>query len=580
MSYSALARKWRPKSFAELKGQDYVAQALMNALARNQLHHAYLFTGTRGVGKTTIARILAKCLNCEQGVVATPCDQCSACVAIDEGRFLDLIEVDAASKTKVEDTRELLDNVIYAPSVGRYKVYLIDEVHMLSGHSFNALLKTLEEPPEHVKFVLATTDPEKIPATVLSRCLNFHLRPISETDIQAQLAHILTKEQRQYEEQALILIAQMAKGSMRDALSLLEQAVSVCQQQVETAAVEQIFGMQYRQYLMPLLTAILEQNAQTAIEMVTSMLDVGGRAEAILAGLLTCLYDCSCQVLVPDCFDNTNQQESAQAKAYQNILEKSGTSAEALQLFYQIGLNGQRDLPFAPHPRVGLEMIVLRMIAFTPATHLADRHSTDSNRTHSNSTHRTSTTPQVTSAKQPIQQTRSAPVMDQQIQSHSSVPLSATATTVSKATHESPVAKEKPAAPCVHNVQDLPPWHEIIEALPVVGLSKVLLKYCTVGEWTENQVTLILDSTQEACLNDSRKKQIQSALSDYLNKPIGLTIQCGQQNTVTPMVQDQQNQEKAMQLAKEQLLADPNVQTIMKTFDATLAKVSCDEKER
>lgn len=546
MSYSALARKWRPKSFSELKGQDYVTKALINALTRDQLHHAYLFTGTRGVGKTTIARIFAKCLNCEQGVVAVPCGQCQACMAIDNGRFLDLIEVDAASKTKVEDTRDLLENVQYAPSSGRYKVYLIDEVHMLSGHSFNALLKTLEEPPAHVKFILATTDPQKIPATILSRCLNFHLRAISETEIKTQLAYILDQEQQTYDEGALTLIAQFAKGSMRDALSLLEQAISVCQESIELQAVEGMLGMQYRQYLNPLLDAIVTQDTPSAIKLVETMLDAGAQAEDVIASLLSRLYNDSLQFFSADLEKSTSRMIEIGA---------AQLAPEAVQLLYQIGLNGQRDLPYAPNPRIGLEMTILRMIAFIPEKNAMQTKPAQ----HTQQSVRTKPATQAPSAQH---QHASQVVISKQAPKKQSEPKGV----------QPEANKETNKA---HGSQQaLPaPWNEMIDALPLVGLTKILLKHCTVRSWGEKQIHLSLERSQEACLNDSRRLQIQKALSDYLKNEIIVHIACTEQDTIMPIEQDKQKFEKNMQNAKAQLLSDENVQTIMKTFDATLENV-------
>lgn len=552
MSYSALARKWRPKSFAELKGQDHVAKALMNALARNQLHHAYLFTGTRGIGKTTIARIFAKCLNCEQGVVATPCNTCETCRAIDSGRYLDLIEVDAASKTKVEDTRELLDNVQYAPAAGRYKVYLIDEVHMLSGHSFNALLKTLEEPPSHVKFILATTDPEKIPVTILSRCLNFQLRALSESEISQQLALILEQENKSYEVEALHLIAHFGKGSMRDALSLLEQAVSYCQEEnINLHDVEFMLGMQYRQYLIPLLQAVFDQDIENAIALVQKMMDVGADAESVLQAFLESLHELSMQSMFLE------KSSALQSSKYQHL---TVPLPEVLQLLYQIGLNGKRDLSFAPNTRIGLEMTVLRMIAFLP----------DERKLAAPTVVRTPSKQQATSAPTPTAQ----PPQNMAITKVS--PPSLPPTALSKRP-EPPQAKsvegqKTPNAASSPNQN----WNDIIEALPLTGLTRILVKNCTVSHWGDKSIHLALDISQEACLNQSRQMQIQKALSDYLAKDIVLKITCAEhKGTVsTPLQQDQQKEEQAQTDAKALLLNDERVQTIMKTFDATIENVS------
>lgn len=370
MSYQVLARKWRPKCFAELVGQEHVVRALTNALANNRLHHAFLFTGTRGVGKTTLSRILAKSLNCETGVTAEPCGHCSACREIDEGRFVDLIEVDAASRTKVEDTRELLENVQYAPTRGRYKVYLIDEVHMLSTHSFNALLKTLEEPPPHVKFLLATTDPQKLPVTILSRCLQFALKRLPTALISEHLAQIIEAEGIPGEPAALAAIARAGDGSMRDALSLLDQAIAYGGGRVGAADAASMLGAIDRQHVIHLASALAQGAADTLLEAIATLDREAPDYDAVLADLLSLLQRVAQQQVLPgsacdDWFDLTTLQ--ALAKSF---------TAEDVQLCYQIGLHGRRDLPLAPEPRGGFEMTLLRMLCFRPASLTDTRHDT------------------------------------------------------------------------------------------------------------------------------------------------------------------------------------------------------------
>ncbi len=360
MSYQVLARKWRPRSFKELVGQSHVLQALVNALDQDRLHHAYLFTGTRGVGKTTIARIFAKCLNCERGVSSTPCGQCSACKEIDEGRFVDLIEVDAASRTKVEDTRELLDNVQYAPTRGRYKVYLIDEVHMLSGHSFNALLKTLEEPPPHVKFLLATTDPQKLPVTVLSRCLQFSLKNMTPERIVGHLEHILSQEQIPCEQAALWQLARCAQGSMRDALSLTDQAIAFGNGCVNEAEVGAMLGTIDQGQVLKMVTALASGNAARILRAVATLAEHSPDYLAILDDMLAMLHRIAIAQAVPDAVDNS------QGDREQVVALASSMTAEDVQLYYQIGLVSKKDLPLAPDPRGGFEMAMLRMLAFRP----------------------------------------------------------------------------------------------------------------------------------------------------------------------------------------------------------------------
>ncbi|MBL4620854.1 MAG: DNA polymerase III subunit gamma/tau [Immundisolibacteraceae bacterium] len=360
MSYQVLARKWRPGGFADLIGQDHVRQALTNSLNTGRLHHAYLFTGTRGVGKTTIARILAKALNCEQGVSAEPCGQCSSCVEIDEGRFLDLMEIDAASRTKVDDTRDLLENVQYAPTRGRFKVYLIDEVHMFSKSSFNALLKTLEEPPAHVKFLLATTDPQKIPVTVLSRCLQFNLRQMSGEVIQQQLIKVTSAEQIQAEPEALKLIARSAAGSMRDGLSLLDQAIAFCGTELTLIETARMLGTVDQGQVVEMVHALHRGDANALLSLVDVLAERVPDFNVILEELLSLLHGLAVRKQVEDAPVQVDVSDEQLAELSALL------SAEEIQLYYQLGLHGRRDLPLAPTPRIGLEMALLRMLAFQP----------------------------------------------------------------------------------------------------------------------------------------------------------------------------------------------------------------------
>lgn len=360
MSYQVLARKWRPRFFSEMVGQEHVLRALINALNEQRLHHAYLFTGTRGVGKTTIARILAKCLNCEEGVSATPCGKCSSCREIAEGRFVDLIEVDAASRTKVEDTRELLDNVQYAPTRGRYKVYLIDEVHMLSSHSFNALLKTLEEPPEHVKFLLATTDPQKLPITVLSRCLQFSLKNMTPERVVSYLEKVLDAEKIDYEESALWQLGRAAQGSMRDALSLTDQAIAYGQGHVLEHQVNAMLGTMDRGRIFKLAEILATGQVPELLSEVAAMSEHGPDYDEVVQSLMQLWHKVAVAQVAPSSVDNTEGDKDA-------IMQLAGAMrAEDIQLFYQTALVGRKDLPLAADPRQGFEMILLRMLAFKP----------------------------------------------------------------------------------------------------------------------------------------------------------------------------------------------------------------------
>ena len=363
MAYQVLARKWRPQNFHTMVGQEHVLRALVHALDEQRLHHAYLFAGTRGVGKTTIARILARCLNCEEGVSSTPCGVCSSCVEITEGRFVDLIEVDAASRTKVEDTRELLDNVQYAPTRGRFKVYLIDEVHMLSTSSFNALLKTLEEPPPHVKFLLATTDPQKLPITVLSRCLQFNLKNMPAEQVAGHLRNVLTSEAIPFAETSLWQLGRAAKGSMRDALSLTDQAIAFCGGDLTEAAVNQMLGSIDQGKVVAIVNQLQQGNASELLKLIRELAEQGQDFFVALEDLLSLLHQMAiCQVL-PDApvsvqFDKAKVLDLAQ-----------NTSPADVQLFYQMGIMARKDLEAAPDVQAGFEMALLRMLAFRPQQH-------------------------------------------------------------------------------------------------------------------------------------------------------------------------------------------------------------------
>src|SRR3990167_6792542 len=356
MNYQVLARKWRPRTFQDMVGQESTLRILANALEQKRIHHAYLFTGTHGIGKTTLARILAKCLNCEIDITATPCGKCSICQAIDNGQFLDLFEIDAASRTKVEDTRELLENVLYPPTQGRYKVYLVDEVHMLSNHSFNALLKTLEEPPEHVKFLFATTDPKRLPDTILSRCLQFHLKRITPEQITQHLQRICQTETIQYELPALEKLAHAADGSMRDALSLLDQAIAYGLGTIQKNDVNAMLGSTAQEDLLPLIESIAARDGKRIFNIVSQLADTGS-FEQLLDELITCFHHIAMIQIVPDAKTDTFLPLTDLAKLF---------TPEDVQLYYQIALLGKRDLPFASTPQQGFEMTMIRLLAFKP----------------------------------------------------------------------------------------------------------------------------------------------------------------------------------------------------------------------
>jgi len=360
MSYQVLARKWRPKCFEELMGQEHVVTVLVNALTQQRLHHAYLLTGTRGVGKTTIARIFAKSLNCETGITATPCGRCDTCLEIDQGRFVDLLEIDAASKTKVDDTREILDNVQYAPTRGRYKVYLIDEVHMLSRHSFNALLKTLEEPPEHVKFILATTDPQKLPVTVLSRCLQFHLKALTVKQIEAKLAEILLSENVTHADGSLTLLAKAARGSMRDSLSLTDQAIAQGKGNITLANIQQMLGGLDQNWIYKIVIALLKQDGISLMTLTQEIASCAPSYSRLFAELIQLFHQIAILQIVDQHFDLSAEHAQLLKKFSQAM------SAEDVQLYYQICVNGRKDLPYASDEQAAFDMTLLRLFAFKP----------------------------------------------------------------------------------------------------------------------------------------------------------------------------------------------------------------------
>lgn len=510
MSYQVLARKWRPRTFTELVGQEHVRRALENALSNEQLHHAYLFTGTRGVGKTTIARILAKCLNCETGVTATPCEACSACQEISEGRFIDLIEVDAASRTKVEDTRELLDNVQYAPTRGRYKIYLIDEVHMLSGHSFNALLKTLEEPPPHVKFLLATTDPQKLPITVLSRCLQFHLKNLAPEQILQQLNHILKEESITAETPALQQIAEAANGSMRDALSLLDQAIAYGNGQVLTTEVSAMLGTIANDTIIKLLTPLAEKDGKAILDQIANYAEFGVDFNQLLAKLISSLHHIAIQQVVPD----ASGIEAEFAELSQRF------NREEIQLYYQIALVGRRDLPLAPSARIGFEMVMLRMLAFMPST--ADA---------------VTPTNTATANAKPPQTTQTA------------------------------TATQAPASTSSD-------WPTIASQLKLTGLTRSLVQHCSLTNMSDTAIELSLENKHSALLNQSSEQRLQQALADYFGKPMKLSVTTAGEVTDTPHQRNQAVQAENKAKAQKIIENDVNIQALKDTFNASVQKDS------
>ena len=514
MTYQVLARKWRPRSFVDIVGQPYTVQALSNALTHQYLHHGYLFTGVRGVGKTTLARLLAKSLNCEAGITATPCNHCQSCSEIDAGCFPDLYEVDAASRTKVDDTRELLDSIPYAPVRGRFKIYLIDEVHMLSGHSFNALLKTLEEPPAHVKFLLATTDYHKIPATVLSRCLQFHLLTIPAEQIAGRCNHILTQENIPFEEDALSSLADAAQGSMRDALSLLDQAIAYGNGQVCLTDVRAMLGTVEEGILFDILEALSRQDGDSLLNAIENLTRTGADFLKVLTELLSLLHQIAVIQVVPQVRSTPNPRLLALSQAI---------SPEDVQLFYQIGLMGQRDLFQSAVwiPRIHFEMTLLRMLAFylekePVAAELAP-----------------SKPPKVSIA--PVRQEFKA--------------------------NQNP------------NLEKIS-WANLLPQLGLTGAALALAEHCSLQRMADSHLYLSLSAKQKPWLQERQVQRIEQALTQYFNKPIGVTITISEQTANTPAQIQQQKENDQQREAQETVLKDPSVQRLMKTFDASLIKVS------
>lgn len=509
MNYQVLARKWRPHNFQQMVGQEHILRMLSNALEYQRLHHAYLFTGTRGVGKTTLARILAKCLNCEIGITSKPCETCKNCMSIDAGRFLDLIEVDAASRTKVEDTRELLENVHYQPVQGRYKVYLIDEVHMLSGHSFNALLKTLEEPPPYVKFLLATTDPKRLPITILSRCLQFNLKRVPQSQICGHLQHVCTTENISYEIEALQLLADAADGSMRDALSLLDQTIAFCAEKITATDTRQMLGSIEQDSLLRLLKALAERDGVQLLQEIEHLAEMAADFNQALEDLLSLLHRLSVLKIIPDA-----REENDTIKAL-----VSHFNPEDLQLYYQIGLIGRRDLPLTPDLQQGFEMILMRMLAFQPVT--------------------TDTPPQ-------------------QLIKKNTQPAT------------------EPVSPYKINAPVSPPseWTEMLSKLGLNGMAYVLASNCSLSSLTENHMILELESKHEALLNKKLTARIEEALIRYLNKSIKLEIKITHIATDTPIKRQQQEQSEKQLAAETTIQNDSEVQKIIGMFDATLSSVT------
>ena len=534
MSYQVLARKYRPRSFDTLVGQAHVVQALKNALDQKRLHHAYLFTGTRGVGKTSLARILAKALNCEKGISSTPCGSCSACTDIDQGRYVDLIEVDAASNTQVDNMRDLLDNAQYAPTQGQFKIYIIDEVHMLSKSAFNAMLKTLEEPPEHVKFILATTDPQKVPVTVLSRCLQFNLKQMSSASISEYLEKILKEEAINYEINAIYLIAKSANGSMRDALSILDQGIAYCGGTIEEATIKKMLGAIDQSYLFNLTHAVIDQDGSKVIEIAKQMDERNLSFDAALNDLANLIQMISVAQAIPESL------EASYLERDQVIALTKKISAEQLQLLYQITILGRRDLYLAPDEYAGFTMTLLRMLSFIPQDSV---------------TSKTSVPLRKDIATQAI---KLEPVIKPSETSLDSSEDKKKIEVLDEATDDEP----KVTRSFDGN------WRGLVDQLKL-GLVKALAQQSELVSFKGNEMILSIADEHKHLLNETYQKKLESSLSEYFNQRIKLVIlQKGANNS--PLKQKQEERSTLMKDTEHAILQDQFVKSLLNEFNAEI----------
>jgi len=544
----ALARKWRPRAFADLKGQEHVVQALSNALTQGRLHHAYLLTGTRGVGKTTLARILAKCLNCETGVTAVPCGVCSACTQIDAGRFVDLLELDAASNTGVDNMREVLDNAQYAPTVGRYKVYIIDEVHMLSKPAFNSMLKTLEEPPAHVKFILATTDPQKIPVTVLSRCLQFNLKPMPPALVAQHLGEVLKQEKVVCEPAALNLLARAAAGSMRDALSLTDQAIAYGGGKVEAAAVEAMLGTVRQDYLFDLLDALAARDGDALLEQARTLAERGIAFDAALQDLGNLLTQLALLLHAPSAIQSGAVEGGMDTGRLQAAAAQ--LDAETVQLYYQVALNGRRDLPYAPDEFSGFCMTLLRMLAFAPDSAAADRPAP------------ARPAPRARAEPGP----RGATVAPGAPAAPGSAPCAETASPEAVASLEysvpaalQPVASE----PDPRGAWD---WLAVVAGLRLGGMAKMLADHCELASQAGDAVTLRVGEAHRHLLDRAYQDKLVGALRDKHGATLQVTFEIGKAAGQTPQQVRTRIKEARQAEAVAAIESDPFVRELVDQF--------------
>ncbi|MCF8197679.1 MAG: DNA polymerase III subunit gamma/tau [Sulfuritalea sp.] len=545
MSYQVLARKWRPKSFATLVGQEHVVRALTHALDQNRLHHAYLFTGTRGVGKTTLARIMAKALNCETGISSTPCGVCSACTEIDSGRFIDYIELDAASNRGVDDMTQLLERATYAPTAGRYKVYVIDEVHQLSGHAFNAMLKTLEEPPEHVKFILATTDPQKIPVTVLSRCLQFNLKQMPQTQIVDHLSRVLEAEGVAFEAPALRHLAKGAAGSMRDALSLLDQAIAHGGGKVEEDGVRAMLGTVGDEHLFALLDALVAQDVQAMLE-VAKLMDARSLSfDGGLQELATLFHRIALTQFAPDAL--LDETERTRLAHYATILD-----AEYLQLAYQIAIHGRDELSLAPDDYAGFVMSLLRLHAFRPERAGVGQ------------------TANTNAAATPARTRPPAEALVKAKSLKAAVSPAPTFTSAAVAVPPEPTFVAPAAEPSVATALADEDWHALVAHLPLTGMAKQLAQHCELTERTGTAIRLRLSPVHKHLLGKPQQEKLQTELQIRFGQSLRLEIDVAELETETPAERSRNKQRERQERAIAAIEQDSFVREVVDLFDASI----------
>ena len=592
MSYQVLARKWRPKSFETLIGQEHVVRALTNALEQQRLHHAYLLTGTRGVGKTTIARILAKSLNCETGITAHPCGVCSACVDIDKGRFIDLIEVDAASNTQVDNMRDLLDNAQYAPTAGRFKVYIIDEVHMLSRSSFNAMLKTLEEPPAHVKFILATTDPQKMPVTVLSRCLQFNLRQMASTSITEHCQAILKTENIPFEMPALQLIAKAASGSMRDALSLLDQAIAYGSQSVHEKEVRAMLGAIDQSYLIALLRALIQNDGVALINQAKAMSERSIAFDAALGDLANLLQQVAMTQVVPNSIALDLPERHALLELAQQL------SAEKVQLYYQIAILGRRDIGLAPDEYAGFTMSLLRMLAFNQSDTSSSPAIKASNPASIQTSNAATTSAQRPSASASLKAIEVAPqvatiVASKPADQAPTMTLEPEVTPPLTEAIRAPIEKQNNAyldessdiqiiSREDFSESSLPldqrteknalqfngNWRGLVDALKL-GLARTLAQNCELESFDENNINLTVPDLQKHLLDPNYQEKLSASINQHFGRKIKLSLKVGGTGN-TPAKQIFEEKAAVQSEAESAIQQDDFVQALMKDFGANI----------